>query len=80
MATLEQFGPGEPGVPLDLMETEQPTKWVRDNNGHRYIVLINTEDKPIEVTVKRSEVRELGGQLVLSDILQRSKSSTKEEI
>lgn len=74
MATLEQYGPGEPGVPLDLMDTEQPTKWVRDNNGHRYIVLINTEDKPIEVTVKRSEVRDLAGKLVLSDIF------TKEQI
>ncbi len=68
MATLAKYGPGKPGVPLDLMDTEQPTKWLRINNGRKYIVLINTEDKPINVTVKVKEVRDLAGKLLLTDI------------
>lgn len=68
MATLAKYGPGKPGVPLDLMDTEQPTKWLRINNGQKYIVLINTEDKPINVTVKVKEVRDLAGKLLLTDI------------
>lgn len=74
MATLARYGPGKPGVPLDLMETEQPTKWFRGAKGRQYIVLINTEAKPITVTVKPNEVKALTGQLMLTDIF------TKEEI
>ena len=73
-ATLAQFGPGKPGVPLDLMDTEQPTKWVRMNNGQKYIVLINTADTAIKITVTAKEVEELARKHVLSDIF------TKEQI
>ena len=68
MATLAESGPGKPGVPLDLMDTEQPTKWFRDNNGHKYIILINTDDKPITVVVKDKEVKELLKKHLLIDI------------
>ena len=76
-ATLAQFGPGKPGVPLDLMDTEQPTKWVRNNNGQKYIVLINTADTAIKVTVTAKEVKELSGKHVLSDIFTKEKIQHK---
>lgn len=68
VGVLTKYGPGKPGVPLDLMDTEQPTKWFRENNGRKYIVLINTDDKPIDVTVKVSEVKELAAKHLLTDI------------
>ncbi len=67
-ATLAKFGPGKPGVPLDLMDTEQPTKWLRTNNGQTYIVLINTADQPINVTVTSKEVSQLTGKIRFTDI------------
>lgn len=67
-ATLARYGPGSPGVPLDLMDTDQPTKWLRVDKGKKYIVLINTADKPIHVTVKTNEVTELSGGVLLKDI------------
>lgn len=67
-ATLAQYGPGKPGVPLDLMDTDQPTKWLRVNNGKKYIILINTANKPITITVKTSEVASLNGNVLLKDI------------
>jgi hypothetical protein len=67
-ATLALYGPGNPGIPLDLMDTDQPTKWLRTSNGKKYIILINTADKPIEVTVKSSEVAELSKAALLKDI------------
>ena len=73
-ATLAKYGPGKPGVPLDLMDTEQPTKWLRTNNGQTYIVLINTADQPIKITVTAKEVRELAGKHILADIF------TKEQL
>ena len=73
-ATLVQLGPGKPGVPLDLMDTEQPTKWLRKNNGKTYLVFINTADTAINVTVTAKEVKELSGKHVLTDIF------TKEQI
>ena len=76
-ATLAQFGPGKPGVPLDLMDTEQPTKWVRVNNGHKYIVLINTADTAITVTVTPKEVAELSRKQILSDIFTKEKVQHK---
>lgn len=68
VGVLAQYGPGKPGVPLDLIDTEQPTKWFRENNDRKYIVLINTDDKPITVTVKVSEVKELSANHLLTDI------------
>ncbi|MDQ2720908.1 MAG: alpha-galactosidase [Bacteroidota bacterium] len=67
-AKLAQFGPGKPGVPLDLMDTEQPTKWYRENNGRKYIIVINTDNKPVNVAVKVSEVKELSNKHLLKDI------------
>lgn len=68
MATLAKYGPGKPGIPLDLMDTEQPTKWLRIDNGCKYIIVINTDDKPINVMVKVSEVKELANKHLLKDI------------
>jgi hypothetical protein len=73
MATLVQYGPGKPGVPLDLMDTEQPTKWLRINNGRKYIVLINTVDKPIDIIVNTKEVNDLKGEHLLTDIFTKEK-------
>jgi len=72
-ATLAQYGPGQPGVPLDLMDTEQPTKWLRVNNGQEYIILINTDSKPVNITVKVSEVKDLAHKLTLNDIFTKEK-------
>jgi hypothetical protein len=72
-ATLAQYGPGKPGVPLDLMDTEQPTKWLRVNNGQEYIVLINTDSKPVNITVKVSEVKDLAHKHTLNDIFTKEK-------
>ena len=68
LEVLAEFGPGQPGAPLDLMDTEQPTKWLRRSNGDTYIVLINTADAPITVTVAPIEARELIGSQTLHDI------------
>jgi len=67
-ATLAQYGPGAPGIPLDLMDTEYPTKWLRTNNGQKYIVLINVSDQPITVQVSEKEMNELHREILLSDI------------
>jgi hypothetical protein len=67
-ATLAQYGPGKPGVPLDLMDTEQPTKWLRLNDGKKYIILINTNDKPISITVNVNEVSDLTRKVLLKDV------------
>ncbi len=67
-ATLAQYGPGAPGVPLDLMDTEYPTKWVRTNNGQKYLALINVSDQPVIVRVTEKEMKELHGAISLSDI------------
>ncbi len=50
------------------MDTEQPTKWLRTNNGQTYIVLINTADQPINVTVTSKEVSQLTGKIRFTDI------------
>jgi hypothetical protein len=68
MGTLAEYGPGRPGIPLDLMDTEQPTKWVRTNRGKRYVIAINTADEPVNVSVTPQEVHELSARCELKDI------------
>ena len=67
-AVLAQKGPGAPGIPLDLMETEYPTKWLRTNNGEKYLVLINVKNVPLTIHINQSEVTELKGKLLMQDI------------
>jgi hypothetical protein len=68
LGILAQYGPGKPGIPLDLMDTEQPTKWIRTHQGKKYLTLINVEDKPVTITVSVKEVPELAQKLLLKDI------------
>ena len=68
VATLADLGPGKPGVPLDLMDTEQPTKWLRNSNGNTYIILINTADSPISITLTTTEATQLEDPVSLEDI------------
>jgi len=73
IGVLAEFGPGKPGVPLDLMDTEQPTKWLRTSKGKTYLVLINTADTPITVTVSTTEARQLVGPVALHDIFTKER-------
>ena len=66
--TLAEYGPGRPGVPLDLMDTDQPTKWHRQVNGREYVVFINTADRPINVDVSVKEVPQLAARRKLTDL------------
>ena len=68
VAILAEYGPGRPGVPLDLMDTEQPTKWRRQVIGREYVVLINTSDKPINVVVSVEEIPQLAATRELADL------------
>lgn len=72
-SVLAQEGPGTPGIPLDLMETEYPTKWLRTNNGEKYLALMNVTDGPLTIHIKQPEVAELEGKLQLQDIFTQEK-------
>jgi hypothetical protein len=71
MGALAEYGPGAPGVPLDLMDTEQPTKWLREANGQTYLVLINTDDKPVDIHVSVNEALFLKNVAMLTDLFTR---------
>jgi hypothetical protein len=73
-AVLAELGPGTPGIPLDLMESDQPTKWRRVSHGDIYLVLINTADTPITTTISVAEAHELSAPASWHDIF------TKEQI
>ena len=76
-ATLAKCGPGKPGVPLDLMDTEQPTKWVRRSNGRLFVVLINTSAEPATVNVAVGEVPQLARSANLVDLFTKERVTHK---
>ena len=56
---LLKHGGGHLGVPLDLLKTEYPTKWVRREGKRVYVALINADKTPKQVTLTSTDVPEL---------------------
>ncbi len=77
-ATLAQYGPGEPGIPLDLMDTEYPTKWLRTDNGKKYLSLINVKDTPITLTISKKEISTRTSDVLMTDIFTDEKVEFEE--
>jgi len=57
--TLMETGPGEAGVPLDLLDTDYPTRWIRHNRKKTYAIFINVKNEPVNVTMTKQELPEL---------------------
>lgn len=58
-SVLLKNGGGHMGIPLDLLNTQYPTKWVRREKGRVYVALINVDSKPMKVSLSSDEVPEI---------------------